>query len=102
MVANAEYYHVYACIGGFEGMKSGGKVSVQEIEGGTYAVFRFSGPYADFDKVYCYIYRYWLPRNKYELRDIPFFEKYLSAPADISSDDLLADIYVPVEKIKER
>lgn len=97
-ITNPEHYRAYACISTSRPLKPQGKFGVQTIEGGLYAVFRHKGAYRDLKKVYCNIYRYWMPKSEYTPRDVMSFEKYLNSPDFVCEDDLLTEVYVPVEK----
>jgi AraC family transcriptional regulator len=87
---------VYVCITNVPGLKASGKFGVLEIKGGLFAVFTHKGSYEELEDVYCSIYRNWIPNSNYELRDIGFFEKYLNSPEIVSKDELLTEIWIPV------
>ncbi|MEZ5648383.1 MAG: AraC family transcriptional regulator [Alphaproteobacteria bacterium] len=67
-----------------------------EITGGTYAVLRHQGPYADMRSAYNWLYGTWLVQSGYETADAPIFEDYLNNPREVAPQDLLTDIYLPL------
>jgi len=93
-------YRSYACVTANPKIKPQGEFGKQTIDGGLYAVFTYKGAYTNLDRLYCYIYRNWIPNSKYELRDIAFFEKFLNSPDAVSQDDLLTEVYIPIKRFK--
>ncbi|MBS0029258.1 AraC family transcriptional regulator [Chitinophaga sp. 22321] len=73
-----------------------GDIGVKTITGGKYAVFRYKGPYHHLGNIHDMIFREWLPESGYELRDEPFFEKFVSDPDKTAPDKQEVDIYIPV------
>jgi AraC family transcriptional regulator len=67
------------------------------IEGGKYAVFRYKGPYERLWELYDKIYGDWLLSADYKLRDVPAIEKYINYSPKTKPDDLLTEIYIPIE-----
>lgn len=74
-------------------------VSFRIIEGGNYAVFRYKGSYEHLWELYDSIYRNWLFNSDVMLSDLPTIEKYLNYSPRRNPDDLLTEIYIPVEKV---
>ncbi len=89
----------YACITTKPGIQSRGEFGCQTIEGGLYAVFTYKGAYKSLEGLYCYIYRNWIPRSQYELRNVSFFECYLNSPDTVPQEELLTEVYIPVMPI---
>lgn len=87
---------IYACVEITKPIKPEGKYNLQKIEGGKYAVFNYNGN-INLEEFYCNIYRYWIPKSEYRLRDSLHFEKYLNDFSGIKKDNLLMEIYIPVE-----
>lgn len=88
----------YACITtGGKPIKSQGEIGVQTIEGGQFAVFTLKGSYNGLMEMYHAIYLQWLPSSNYKLRNSMSFEKYLNSPENVNTDNLLTEIYIPVE-----
>lgn len=74
-----------------------GEIGVKTIEGGKYAIFRYQGSYANLGAVYDTIYSKSLPENGYQLGTSPGYEKYLNSPVDTAPENLLTEIYIPIE-----
>ncbi len=66
------------------------------LDGGSYAVLHFKGPYSGLVGAYRYLYGDWLMQSQADLRDAPSFEIYLNDPTNTAPDDLLTDIYMPL------
>ncbi|MCF8370457.1 MAG: AraC family transcriptional regulator [Bacteroidales bacterium] len=86
-----------ACITISKEVKPEGRVGVQAIEGGKYAVFKYKGPYQRLGAVYNTIFGKWYPESGLELRDFPVFEKYINNPEKTNPEKLLTEIWVPVK-----
>jgi len=99
-ITQPNLYRSYVCITANPDMKARGEFGRQTIEGGLYAVFTYRGAYRSLERLYCFIYRNWIPNSKYELRDIAFFEKFLNSPDVVKQDDLLTEVYIPVTRLK--
>ncbi len=67
------------------------------IVGGKYAVFRYKGSYDRLWDLYDKIYGDWLLSVNYKLRDEPFIEKYISYSPKTKPENLITDIYIPIE-----
>jgi AraC family transcriptional regulator len=67
------------------------------IKGGKYAVFRYKGPYERLWELYYIIYGDWLLSADYKLRDVPPLEKYINHSPKTKPEDLLTEIYIPIE-----
>lgn len=74
-----------------------GAIGVQNIPGGEYAMLTHLGPYAKLGESYGKLLGQWLPRSGRELRATPCFEIYLNAPDNTAPEDLITDIYAPLE-----
>jgi AraC family transcriptional regulator len=74
-----------------------GEIGVREVAGGEYAVATHRGPYEQLGETYAHLCAQWAPRNGRELRDEPGFEVYLNNPQTTRPEDLLTDVYVPLE-----
>jgi AraC family transcriptional regulator len=70
---------------------------VQTLEGGDYAVVTHRGPYEELGKVWSWLFGVWLPSSGRELRHAPPFEISLNSPMNTPPQELLTDIYVPLE-----
>ena len=72
-------------------------LQVKTVAGGTYAVLRHKGPYANMGLAYQWLYGTWLRQSGQELRDLPAFEIYLNTPRDVPPTELLTEIYLPLQ-----
>ena len=73
-----------------------GEIGYKKIKGGKFAVFRYHGPFETFYTVYDYIYNICLFDYKWELRDEPALELYISSPPYCNSKELITDFYLPI------
>ncbi len=87
----------YAGITTCKDIKPQGEFGFQTIEGGRYAVFTLKGSYSKLMDFYNRIYSQWLPVSNYRLRDSVPFEKYLNNPEKVSEQDLLTEVYIPID-----
>lgn len=87
-----------ACLSLSRDVKPEGEVGVQTVPGGVYAVFLHKGPYDGLMDTYGYIFGQWLPESGKMLRDYPSFEKYLNSPDSTPPEQLLTEIFVPLQK----
>lgn len=76
-----------------------GDIGVQVVAGGDYAVTTHFGPYHKLGDTYTKLLGQWLPRSGRELRSAPCFEVYLNDPQGTEPEDLLTDIYAPLQTI---
>ena len=74
-----------------------GAVALQQIAGGAYAVTRHVGPYGGFPQTYARLFGEWLPRSGRDARSAPAPEFYRNAPMNTAPQDLITDIYIPLE-----
>jgi DNA gyrase inhibitor len=74
-----------------------GDIGYRELPKGRYAIFLYKGSYEYLEAVYDTIYAKHLPEMECTLRDEPNSERYLNDPASTKPEDLLTEIYIPVE-----
>jgi len=86
-----------ACVTVDERFVPEGEIGVQVIPGGEYAVTTHFGPYQKLGDTYTRLLGQWLPRSGRELRSTPCFEVYLNDPQSTEPEDLLTDIYAPLQ-----
>jgi AraC family transcriptional regulator len=79
-----------------------GDIGVQTIAGGEYAITTHFGSYEKLGETYAKLFGQWLPRSGRELRSLPCFEIYLNDPESTEPEELLTDIYVPLEATRTR
>jgi len=70
---------------------------VQVIPGGEYAVTTHFGSYEKLGATYAKLLGEWLPRSNRGLSSGPCFEVYLNSPENTEPEDLLTDLYAPLE-----
>ncbi|UCG47280.1 MAG: AraC family transcriptional regulator [Phycisphaerales bacterium] len=88
-----------ACVTVDEDFEAEGEVGVQTICGGEYAVVTHFGPYEDLGRTYGQLYGRWMPQNGRQPRSEPCLEFYLNDPDGTDPEDLLTDIYAPLEPV---
>lgn len=98
-VTETEKLRYDACASVKKEVKPEGEVGYKVLEGGTYAIFRHTGPYENLSKTYDAIYLNWMPGSGMELRDAPPLEFYLNDPDRTRPENLKTDIYVPVKQV---
>ncbi|MCC8199110.1 MAG: GyrI-like domain-containing protein [Tannerellaceae bacterium] len=96
-ITRPENCRIYACISCPEKIQADGIFGIQTIPGGLYAVFLHKGPYKELDTLYCNIYRNWITESNYHLRDTCFFEKYLNSLDVVPGEELLTEVYIPID-----
>ncbi|MEN6426382.1 MAG: AraC family transcriptional regulator, partial [Phycisphaerales bacterium] len=96
-VTPSERIRYDACITVDDGFAARDDVGVQTIGGGEYAVTTHVGPYNLLSRTYAKLLGQWLPRSGRELRSEPSLEFYLNAPESTDPEDLITDIYAPLE-----
>lgn len=74
-----------------------GDVGFKQLAAGRYATFIYKGPYSNLQAVYDTIYGKYLPEMECTLRDEASAERYLNDPCETAPEDLLTEIYIPVE-----
>ncbi len=91
-----------ACVTVDEDFVPRGDIGVQTVPGGDYAVTTHIGPYDTLGRTYAALFGEWLPRSGREVRHSPSFEVYLNDPDGTDPDDLLVDIYAPLQPVAGR
>jgi AraC family transcriptional regulator len=86
-----------ACIPVGPDVQAEGEVGVQEIAGGEYALTTHHGPYMKLDKTYAELCGQWLPGSGREPGSGPCFEIYRNWQDMPPEDDLLTDVYLPLQ-----
>jgi AraC family transcriptional regulator len=85
------------------GVVAEGKLPIDEplrhtaIAGGSYAVLRHKGPYANMRAAYEWLYGTWLPGSGREAADAPAFEEYLNSPRETAPTELMTEINLPLK-----
>lgn len=74
-----------------------GDIGFKQLPAGRYATFIYKGPYSNLQAVYDTIYGKYIPEMECTLRDEASAERYLNDPCETAPEDLLTEIYIPVE-----
>lgn len=74
-----------------------GDVGFKQLPAGRYAVFSYKGSYEYLQAVYDTIYAKLIPEMECTLRDEASAERYMNDPANTAPEELLTEIYIPVE-----
>ena len=86
-----------ACVTVDQSFRPAGEIGVQTLPGGNYAVLTHFGPYNKLGASYATLLGQWLPRSGRNLRTSPCFEMYLNSPESTEPEDLITDLYAPLE-----
>ena len=78
-------------------VKPEGDIGVQEIPAGRYAVSTHRGPYEKLAETWTQLCGQWLPRSGHRPRSAPSFEIYRNDPNRTPPEQLVTDLYVPIE-----
>jgi len=87
-----------ACLTVGEEFQPSGEIGVQTVAGGAYAVTTHTGPYNEVGRTYTEFLGQWMPRSGYELGNAPCFEVYVNHPESTAPEELLTDIYAPLQE----
>jgi AraC family transcriptional regulator len=74
-----------------------GDIGVQHIGPGEYIIAQHRGPYERLVETYARMCGEWLPESGYELLAAPALEFYRNSPMDSAPENLLTDIYLPLD-----
>ncbi len=72
--------------------------SSKTISGGKYLCFLYKGDYQHLSLVYNHIFRDWIIKMDYNLREAPIFEQYINNKEITPTEDLLTEIFIPIKK----
>ncbi len=86
-----------ACISVSQDGASPATFSQKTIEGGKYLCVVYKGAYDHLAAVYNQIFREWVIKEDYELRDVPIFEQYINNKEITPAEDLLTEIFIPIK-----
>ena len=74
-----------------------GNIGFKQLPAGRYAIFLYKGSYEHLQSVYDTIYGKYIPEMECTFRDEASAERYLNNPDDTAPDELLTEIYIPIE-----
>ncbi len=86
-----------ACISIKDSQALNDKFSKKKIVGGKYLCFLYKGEYQNLGFVYNQIFREWVIKEDYNLRDVPIFEQYINNKEVTPAEDLLTEIFIPIK-----
>jgi len=86
-----------ACITVDDAIESEGEVIIRMIPGGDYAVTTHKGPYTKLIETYSKLYGEWAPQSGRVVKAAACFEIYMNDPEKTPPEELLTDIYIPLE-----
>jgi AraC family transcriptional regulator len=80
-----------------EGWEPEGGLDVEVVPGGLFAVAEHRGPYEMLVKTWGEVMR-WVEGSGYGFRAAPSYEVYVNDPKEVAPEELVTEIYLPVEK----
>jgi len=86
-----------ACISIPFKMKVPTAFSSKTIFGGKYLCFLYKGDYTNLGLVYNHIFKDWILKMNYNLREEPIFEQYINNKEITPIADLLTEIFIPIQ-----
>ena len=86
-----------ACISVNKEAAINAEFSSKTIAGGKYVCFLYKGDYQNLGLVYDQIFRDWVIKMEYNLRDEPVFEQYINNKEITPTEDLLTEIFIPIK-----
>lgn len=69
----------------------------ETLPAGRWAVFRHVGPYTTLWQAWTSVYRDWIPHSGCTLRDAMPCEHYVNDPREVAPEQLITDLYIPIE-----
>lgn len=96
-ISDNKNYEYNACLSIESNIEPNGEIGIKEIKGGKFAVFAFKGEYSNFNLIYQLIFKEWLFKSNYELRNAELFDKYLNSLINTEPSDLTTEIYLPIK-----
>lgn len=78
-----------------------GELGVQSLGGGEYAMAVHKGPYEKLSETYAYLCGVWAPEAGRALQSEPSLEFYLNDPQQTPPEELLTEVYIPLDKATE-
>jgi len=96
-IAPLEKIRYDACISINNDTALNGKFSNKTIAGGKYLCFLYKGDYQNLGLVYNHIFREWVIKKDYDLREEPIFEQYINNKETTLPEDLLTEVFIPIK-----
>lgn len=86
-----------ACISIQNSTEIKNEFSTKTIFGGKYLCFLYKGDYQNLGFVYNHIFKDWIIKMNYDLREEPIFEQYINNKEITPTEDLLTEIFIPIQ-----
>ena len=86
-----------ACVKVDESFQPEGEIGVQVLPGGDFARTTHFGPYENLKHTYAALLGQWLPSTDRRFKLEPTREVYLNDPESTAPEDLVTDIFLPLE-----
>ena len=99
-ITPAEKIRYDACVSVDEGFEPEGRIGVQVLEGGEYAVAMHVGPYEKLADTYAALCGRCVPLLGREIRSAPALEFYLNDPESTEPEELLTEVHVPLYPVE--
>ena len=96
-VTPADKIRYDACIEVDPGFQPEGQIGVQILPGGSFASTTHFGPYENLNNTYAALLGRWLPGSGRNFKLDPTREVYLNDPESTDPEDLVTDIFLPLE-----
>jgi len=87
-----------ACITVDGDVKTEGEIGTKTIFGGDYAVATHVGSYDKLIDAWNYLYGQWPSKSGREASFAPAIEIYLNSPEDTPPEELITELYMPLQK----
>jgi AraC family transcriptional regulator len=82
-------------------VEAGGPVSIRTLPATRMAQARCTGEFINIHKIWEYLYRFWLPRSRWEPEDLPSLEYFRTQPADWWRDQVVdLEAWIPVRPLR--
>lgn len=98
-ITPAEQYRMEFCISVPKRTVGGGRIGIQTLHGGLYALIHVTGDIQRVAQAWDYLYKFWLPQSNFRPIDEPAVEIFLQGPDEIGWETFNLEIGVPVEAL---
>lgn len=98
-ITPAEQYRMEFCISVPRGTPVGGRIGIQTLKGGTYALIPVQGDIHRVAQAWDHLYKFWLPQSNFRPIDEPAIEVFHKGPDEIGWENFDLEIGIPVEAL---
>ena len=97
-VSDSQKLRYDACISKIKEVKfpQNSQIQTKCLSGGKYAIFLHRGDHTNLINTYNSIFGNWLYKSDIELRDVPVLQKFLNNKKEVTTKELLTEVYVPI------